>query len=146
MPVVYLAGPIDYATDNGVGWRNELKKAAKSEDSNISFFDPTAPYSFTIPNNDIAKFLFEINMGALHRSQLVLAKLPKGTPVVGTPIEVYEAYNLKIPIILMTDMDNSLTLRYFATNHALVRVLPLDMSYTRIVSAIEVFLSEAIHE
>jgi hypothetical protein len=35
---IYLSGPIEYAEDHGVGWRNEVKKAF--EGSNIQIIDP----------------------------------------------------------------------------------------------------------
>jgi len=42
--LTYLAGSIDYAPDDGVGWREKIKAGIKSRNINLSILDPTKKF------------------------------------------------------------------------------------------------------
>lgn len=42
--LTYLAGPIDYALDDGIGWREKIKEGAKARNINLSILDPTKKF------------------------------------------------------------------------------------------------------
>src|SRR5271157_773700 len=113
--VCYLGGPVDYAQDNGAGWREEIIQYAADNNTKLSFFNPPAAYSFTEPSEDIAHFLFNLNMVALRGCGVAYFRWSKQCVSIGTPIEIYEAYQHAIPMLIVTDMGDSLTLLHLTT-------------------------------
>ena len=109
---VYLAGPIDYEKDKGTSWRVEIKGIQVKAGKEYVFFDPVTPYYFTAVTSDVSQYIHDINMVALCEADVVVARLMKGQTSVGTPIELYEAIKRQISIILITDMDDSVYMKY----------------------------------
>jgi len=128
MKVCYLGGPVDFTEDNGRDWREDFKRFAKEQGSSMSFYDPPAAFSFTEPNNSIASFLFEVNMVALRKCGIMLVRWDKRVPSVGTPIEIYEAFRAYVPVVMVTNLQESLTIRHFAhqRTNAGFEILGLD--------------------
>jgi nucleoside 2-deoxyribosyltransferase len=113
----YLAGPIDFEADKGSGWRDELKglvdtKIKDVHTREIVLFDPVAPYCFSRVSPDMSAYIHDVNLVALEQASAVVARLMKGQISIGTPIELYVAARMGKPIILITDMDESVYMTY----------------------------------
>ncbi len=92
---VYLAGPIDYVADDGIFWWRE---EAASLLGNASCFNPHTAFINGIQDN--RRYVESVNMHALRQSTGVLAFVDGKTSSWGTPIEIAEAQNRKIPIVI----------------------------------------------
>ena len=111
----YLAGAIDYEEDKGSTWREELKKRVQQsypEIGSVVFFDPVTPYMFNKTDEAAATYIHDMNMQAIDRADGIIARIMKGQTVVGTPIELYYTILKRKPIILLTDMEESVYIRY----------------------------------
>jgi nucleoside 2-deoxyribosyltransferase len=115
----YLAGPIDYEDDRGTQWRDELRGLCEMH-AEMAFFDPVSPYHFNSITDKVAQYIHDVNMVALRGADAVVARLMKNQVSVGTPIELYYAIEHKKPIILITDMVNSVYIRYIGISGKLV--------------------------
>jgi hypothetical protein len=136
----YLAGPIDYVEDNGTGWRGELKalvdtKIKDAQTRDVVLFDPVVPYCFSRVTPDMATYLHDVNLVALEKASGIVARLMKGQVSVGTPIELYLAARLNKPIILITDMDESVYMTYVGRNA--VRVSNVREAYIEMIKLCE---------
>ena len=115
----YLAGPIDFEADKGSGWRDELKelvdqKVKDAQTREVVLFDPVAPYCFSRVSPDMSAYIHDVNLVALEQASAVVARLMKGQTSIGTPIELYVAARMCKPIILITDMDESVYMTYIS--------------------------------
>ena len=138
MRVCYLGGPVDFDDGLGKGWREELIQFASDGKYDMAFYNPPAAFGFGKPSNDLSGFLFNVNMYALRSSGIALFRWSKKMVSVGTPIEIYETYNRIIPMVLVTDLQDSLTLRYFALKEPgrVVEILPMDATYRQIMDTL----------
>jgi len=114
---IYLAGPIDYEQDHGKNWRQEFRCLMHGDKIQRNFvaFDPVAPYYFTRVNEVMAEYIHNINMVALNEADVIVARLLEGQQSIGTPIELYEAKERNLWIILITDMQDSVYMSYIGT-------------------------------
>jgi nucleoside 2-deoxyribosyltransferase len=94
MTKVYLAGPMDFVSENHQkSWR-DFSKTFLHE---IAFFDPTRrPHDDTMTNEEI----FVADLKDIETCDLVLAEVNEtGIPIFGTTCEIfYAAYILKKPV------------------------------------------------
>lgn len=125
-----MASPIDYEADKGKGWKEELLFLCKN-DRSIGFYDPFAPYHFNNVDDHIATYIHDINMAALERADGVVCRYMKGQASVGTPIEIYHVMNDK-PIVIITDMLDSVYLRYICTGRCVEIVRDVPQAYGKI--------------
>jgi nucleoside 2-deoxyribosyltransferase len=116
---IYLAGPIDFEKDKGSDWRNELKELFKERKS-ILLFDPVAPYSFCSVDKSMSNFIYQVNMRAIDYCDVMVARMMRGQVSVGTPIELHYAIDEGVPIILCTDMADSVYMNYIANKSKIV--------------------------
>jgi len=118
MIICYLAGPIDYESDKGAAWKDALMGLCSSND-NIGFFDPYSAFKFNNIDKKMAVYIHNINMIALESADIIVGKLMKGQSSIGTPIEFYRTMNKK-PMVIMTDMADSVYMQYIGTQAILV--------------------------
>ena len=118
----YLAGAIDFAKDNGRGWRQQLKDSFATDKGDIIFFDPVPPYSFSQVTGELSQFVHDVNMFALNQCDAVVAVMMKDVQSVGTPIELYYAMEHHKPIVLVTNMLQSLYITYIAMKSTVIPV------------------------
>lgn len=116
----YLAGPVDMATDRGIGWRAQLKELCKAN-NDIVFFDPAASFFLNRVRPGVAKYIHDVDMFALDHADAVVARMMKGDISIGTPIEIYRAQEHGKPLILMSDMDESIYVSYIGRRAVVVR-------------------------
>jgi nucleoside 2-deoxyribosyltransferase len=128
--IYYLAGPIDYEKDRGTSWREELKKFC-SNNKEIAFFDPVTPYKFVGITPSIAEYIFDMNMHAIDHADVVVVRMMEGQASIGTPIEIYYAHTHNKPIILITDMDRSVYIQYYASK--CISVKDINEAYREIL-------------
>ena len=64
----------------------------------------------------MSAYIHDVNLVALEQASAVVARLMKGQTSVGTPIELYIAAKMCKPIILITDMDESVYMTYVSRN------------------------------
>ena len=57
--VGYLAGPIEFAADDGVSWRENFKQACKDMGLNLTFIDPTNKPTGGIKEIGVEKHRFQ---------------------------------------------------------------------------------------
>jgi len=115
----YLVGPIDYADDDGVGWRQAITPALKAMD--ITVFDPTnkpcemgqeiGPEKDRLMTlkaaNDWAslreamKPIVHADLRMVQKSDFIIACLPEDTRTCGTIHEIALAIQCKIPVLLL---------------------------------------------
>lgn len=116
--ICYLAGPIDYEKDNGSSWKKELLNIHNDDPSgsDIGFFDPFAPFKFVNIDDDIANFIHDVNMKAMEKSDIIVCKLMKGQTSIGTPIELYVGKLTKKPMFIITDMKDSVYMKYVSSS------------------------------
>jgi len=113
--IFYLAGPIDLTSDKGKGWREEFKELCV-QDNNILLFDPVSPYSmFGNIDTKIAEYIYTVNMRSIDYADCIIARMMRGQSSIGTPIELYYAIEHKKPIILITDMEESIYMKYIGS-------------------------------
>jgi len=129
--IYYLAGPIDYEKDKGTSWREELKNFC-SVNKNIAFFDPVTPYKFVGLTPQISEYIFDMNMHAIDHADAVVVRIMKGQASIGTPIEIYYAHIHKKPVILISDMEESVYINYFASK--CIFVCDINEAYREILS------------
>lgn len=120
MIICYLAGPIDYEKDRGGSWKKELLDLCSSN-KDIGFFDPRAPFKFNKVDRDIASYIHDVNKEALIKADILVGRLMEKQTSVGTPIEFYHAFNLKLPMVILTDMDKSIYMKHIGTRARFVK-------------------------
>jgi len=121
---VYLAGPIDFEKDGGVGYRKSLKEKLKkigvSEemildpcdkpvigddfidiDSEKEQFDRLREHRMWDEAEKCAKMTMHIDLRFVDKSDLVIATVNPNIPMCGTWDEVFMARNQKKPVILI---------------------------------------------
>ena len=122
--IAYMAGPIDYMEDKGTGWRDELVKlCAESPQiavNDITFFNPYLPYKIGKVTIETAQYVHDVNLAALKKANILVGKLMKGQTSVGTPIEFYAVMG-KIPMIIMTDLEESVYMKYIGMKATFVK-------------------------
>ncbi|MCK5611398.1 nucleoside 2-deoxyribosyltransferase [Candidatus Pacearchaeota archaeon] len=118
--IFYLAGPIDFELDKGSSWREELKEFC-GNNKNVAFFDPVTPYKFVGITPQISEYIFDMNMHAIDHADAVIARIMKGQATIGTPIEIYYAHIHNKPIILISNMEESVYINYFASKCIFVK-------------------------
>ena len=139
----YLAGAIDFEKDSGASWRDELKKLCKSIPRAV-FFDPVLPYSFNSITIEAATYIHNINMVALREADCIVARIVKGQTVVGTPIEIYDSVVHHQTIILITDMVESVYIRYMSSKSRAV-VGTIQEAYDEMIKFEECQLNMVCH-
>lgn len=93
--LIYLAGPIDMASDSDVLERARQHVKADLMHAGFAVFDPMASYTGA-PNDPVA--VESVNAAAIERSVGVYALLPDGIPTYGTPMEIYRAAAMGLPV------------------------------------------------
>lgn len=111
MIICYLAGPVDYDDGTYQGWKDELIKLC-SNNSGIGFFDPPGSFKFNHIDYKVARYIHDINMFALNRADVLVGSLRKSQHSIGTPIEFYHATINYKPMLIRTDMDDSVYMKY----------------------------------
>lgn len=105
-PVVYLAGPIQHAADNGHGWRDYVA-------AEVDAFEWLSPLDHGEPSDreyrlgeyDLAK-LVETDKRLIDESDAVLVGWRR-IPSVGTPMEILYAYQREIPVVVWYEPEGS---------------------------------------
>ncbi len=116
--VVYLSGPMEYASDYGVNWRQEIIKSFKDNDLNIICLDPTnKPVELHGTNlkedvettkrlknegkwEELTKFVKEFRRKDLRYTDLsdfIIAVIDPNIHLCGTYNEIFEAERQKKP-------------------------------------------------
>jgi nucleoside 2-deoxyribosyltransferase len=96
---------------HGQDYRHEIKLLIRQYYSDIRIFDPVEGHESSIDyDDDMAKQTFYKNLSELHSSDLVIAYLPQAS--MGTAIEMWEAYNRRIPIISISPMTTNWIIRF----------------------------------
>lgn len=97
--LVYVAGPIDQAGPYEEQLA-EARGAVKDELSAAGFatYDPSLPYT---EGARAPKELVAINNAALAEAVGMVAILPEGCPTIGTPMEIQQALEFAIPVVVM---------------------------------------------
>ena len=127
----YLAGPIDYHPGE-TDWKKTLKSYCQKHD-NILLFDPDT-YSFGKITRDVSKYIHDVNMEAILKADVVVARMMQGQVSIGTPIELYFALLNRKSIILITDMaDTSVYINYIGHNSRVV-VSTVEEAYGQMLS------------
>lgn len=118
MIIVYLAGPIDYSDDQS--WKNRLIDGCDTI-KDLAFFDPQAPYKVKSINMSLSQYIYDINMLALDRADILVGRLYNGQTSVGTPIEFHHCLEANKPMIIDTDLDKSVYMKILEINAKFVR-------------------------
>lgn len=127
----YMAGPIDYEQDQT--WKDKLIEMCKGHEDTL-LFDPNT-YHFKRSTPAMAKYIHDINMIAVKYSDGVVAHWMKNQVSVGTPVELYYAFKLQRPVILVTDMMESVYLQYIGLGVDTTVVSNLTEAYGAILKA-----------
>lgn len=135
MITCYLAGPIDYDKEDDGSWKTELIERIKSGGDDIAFFDPAAPYRFNTVNEDVARYIHDVNMYALGAADILVGRLMSGQASIGTPIEFYHVMKSDKPMIICTDMEKSIYMKYISTKAILFP--NMELLYNKLVEFAE---------
>lgn len=98
--LVYVAGPIDQAGPYEAELA-QLRTKVKDELSAAGFgtYDPSLPYQGGGFRD--AHAIHQINTAALREAAGMVALLPAGVATIGTPMEVQQAHDLGIPVVVI---------------------------------------------
>lgn len=134
--VAYLCGPIDHADDDGVGWRRELTKEL-AERYGVKVLDPTdKPFKSHTHNYEeigeeklnamvmrekkqfdvLSSKMREIvraDLRCVDLSDVLIAYIPKNTPLCGTIHEIVVAAESKKPTLLIVEGGRELASNWF---------------------------------
>lgn len=119
--ICYLAGPIDYAKDQGKGWRKEVKKKLKSY--KIHFLDPTNKLKGLTKEVDseqekiktlkvqkkweelskMMKNVVRSDLRCIDVSDYIIAYVDPKVQVCGTYHEMINAINQKKPVLIVVN-------------------------------------------
>ena len=92
-------------------YRQEIKDLIRKRCSKVQIFDPYEGHEDSIHYDDEqAKFTFFKHLKEVQNSDLLIAYLPQAS--LGTAIEMWEAYNNKIPIISISPMTTNWIIRF----------------------------------
>jgi nucleoside 2-deoxyribosyltransferase len=100
--MIYLAGPIKEAADNGAIWRNTLKVNHLDK----QFYDPLAHLDATTQDVD-SETVVKADKAGLNECDGVLVGY-RDVQSVGTPMEVMYAYERDLPIALWVRDDTKI--------------------------------------
>lgn len=134
--VAYLCGPIDHADDDGVGWRRELTTEL-SDRYGVKVLDPTdKPFKSHTHNYEeigeekvnammmrqkkqfdvLSSKMREIvraDLRCVDLSDVLIAYIPKNTPLCGTIHEIVVAAESKKPTLLIVEGGRELASNWF---------------------------------
>ena len=126
----YLAGPVDFHKEE-TDWKTKFKKWCKQH-SNIVLFDPDT-FAFGSITKTVSEYIHDVNMSAIDHCDAIIARWMKGQVSVGTPMELYYAYTIRKPIILITDMAADSVYINFIANKCFSVVSSVDQGYDAIL-------------
>lgn len=99
--MMYLAGPIDYASDVEPSWREDAHEYILKEVDWI-LYDPSR--AFTLGDDvEPSRQIWQINQAALGRASALIAFLPDGVRTIGTIEEITTAHHQGIPAAIVSD-------------------------------------------
>jgi len=109
---IYLAGPMEYAPDQGIGWRKALKEHRAFEKHKVIWEDPTEFDNMVEVCKElrgrgeyselkrIVKELIDKDLGILRRCDLVVGFIDPAIHSCGTYREIFRAVDIGIPVFL----------------------------------------------
>jgi spore coat protein CotH len=117
---VFFAGIIQGSNVRSVifdqNYREKIKSILIKRYPNVEIFDPFEKHKYSV-NYDVkrARQVFFMHLDELKSSDLMIAYLPQAS--LGTAIEMWEAYQNKIPIISISPMTANWIIRFLANRN-----------------------------
>jgi hypothetical protein len=96
---VYLAGPVEDQSDDIEGWRADLVAG----DRRFKWLDPVGTIDNLVEPDD--ELLVDVCLQLLRNADGVLVNWQNVTTA-GTPVEMYEANRIELPIVVAYDGDD----------------------------------------
>lgn len=92
-------------------YREQIKSILKKRYPNVEVFDPFEKHKYSVNYNDErARQTFFRHLDELKSADLMIAYLPQAS--LGTAIEMWEAYQNKIPVISISPMTSNWIIRF----------------------------------